>query len=488
MSRSTTIVDASGKPFQNRSPYESATQSFRAASWHSPSLGPNASLSNSLHTLRNRTRAAYRNSNLMRGAINKNTANEVGTGFTLRSLCKDEAFREQANELWKLSIDEMDPGGVLNFPGIQAQLSRNRRLSGEVFIRHRRRKTSSGLQVPMQIDVLEADCIPLEKTEDLKNGHKIINGVEFRGPHRVAYWVHSQHPEDGHCYQDDLVRIPARDIIHHYLPIRPGQVRGEPEAATALLKDHTFKEYDDTELVRKKERSIYTGFLSRESEDDEDYGLPGGHDDESSVDEAVRVQLGRLLRGRLNEKLQLFDGDNTGQGYGDFMGWQARQLSAGLSIPYPLLSGDWNGLNDRLVRAMLNEYRRELEMYQDHLMIFQVCRQVWQWWMDTAVLTSKLTAPNYATDKAYYQALDVCPDAWQHLHPVQDVEARQKAVSSSLSNIDSEASELGYDVDENMRRNARAAKKFMEICKKEGVEPALVTGLFSASTSGGTSE
>ncbi|MBU2708833.1 hypothetical protein KCM76_22760, partial [Zooshikella marina] len=87
-----------------------------------------------------------------------------------------------------------------------------------------------------------------------------------------------------------------------------------------------------------------------------------------------------------------------------------------------------------------------------------------------------------------YQALDVCPDAWQHLHPVQDVEARQKAVSSSLSNIDSEASELGYDVDENMRRNARAAKKFMEICKKEGVEPALVTGLFSASTSGGTSE
>ncbi|MDE1465305.1 phage portal protein [Spartinivicinus poritis] len=467
------IVDASGQPFQLRTPYESATQSFRSIGWHSPSLGPNATLSSSLYTLRNRTRAAYRNSNLMRGAINKNTANEVGTGFTLRSLCNDEHFRQEANKLWKLSADEMDPGGILNFAGLQALMVRNRRLSGEVFIRLRRRKTTSGLAVPMQIDVLEADCIPIEKHEDLKNGNKIRNGIEFRGPHRVAYWVYKEHPEDGECRQDELVRIPARDMIHHYLPIRPGQIRGEPEAATALLKDHTFKEYDDSELVRKKERSAYTGFLYRESHDDEEYGLPGDYSDDEPTGEAVRIRTGYMLRGALNEKLELFDGDNTGQGYADFMRWQSLQLSSGLSIPYPLLTGDWSGLNDRLVRAMLNEYRREIEMCQDHLMAFQVCRQVWQWWMDTAILTGKLSAPKYSQDKAFYQALDVCPDAWKYLHPVQDVQARQQAISSNLSNIDSEASELGYDVDDNMRRNAKATKKFMEICKKEGVDPQL---------------
>ncbi|NYZ70152.1 hypothetical protein H0A36_29505, partial [Endozoicomonas sp. SM1973] len=104
-------------------------------------------------------------------------------------------------------------------------------------------------------------------------------------------------------------------------------------------------------------------------------------------------------------------------------------------------------------------------------------------------LTGKLNASDYSQDKAFYQALDVCPDAWKYLHPVQDVQARQQAISSNLSNIDSEASELGYDVDDNMRRNAKATKKFMEICKKEGVDPQLVTGLFSASaSSGGKSE
>ncbi|WP_353618622.1 phage portal protein, partial [Spartinivicinus marinus] len=186
--------------------------------------------------------------------------------------------------------------------------------------------------------------------------------------------------------------------------MRPGQIRGEPEAATALLKDHTFKEYDDSELVRKKERSAYTGFLYRESHDDDDYGLPGSYDDDEPTEDAVRIQTGYMLHGKLNEKLELFDGDNTGQGYADFMRWQSLQLSSGLAIPYPLLTGDWSGLNDRLVRAMLNEYRREIEMAQDHLMAFQVCRQVWQWWMDTAVLTGKLNASDYSQDKAFYQA------------------------------------------------------------------------------------
>lgn len=481
------ILDASGQPFQLKTPYESATKSFRSAGWHSPSLGPNATLSSSLYTLRNRTRAAYRNSNLMRGAINKNTANEVGTGFALRSLCEDETFRQDANKLWKQSANEIDPSRTLNFAGLQALMVRNRRLSGEVFIRLRRRKTTSGLAVPMQIDVLEADCIPIEKNEDLKNGNKIRNGIEFRGPHRVAYWVYKEHPEDGECSQDELVRIPARDMIHHYQPTRPGQLRGEPEAATALLKDHTFKEYDDSELVRKKERSGYTGFLYRESFEDED-ALPGSYEHDEPTEDAVKVRSGYMLRGSVNEKLELFDGDNTGQGYPDFMRWQSLQLSSGLSIPYPLLTGDWSGLNDRLVRAMLNEYRREIEMAQDHLMVFQVCRRVWRWWMDTAILTGKLSAPKYSQDKAFYQALDVCPDAWKYLHPVQDVQARQLAMSSSLSNIDSEASELGYDVYENMRRNAKATKEFMEICKKEGVDPALVTGLFTGLASGGNSE
>jgi len=35
------------------------------------------------------------------------------------------------------------------------------------------------------------------------------------------------------------------------------------------------------------------------------------------------------------------------------------------------MTGDWKNINDRVYRAMINEYRREIEMAQDHLAIHQ---------------------------------------------------------------------------------------------------------------------
>ncbi len=41
-------------------------------------------------------------------------------------------------------------------------------------------------------------------------------------------------------------------------------------------------------------------------------------------------------------------------------------------MPYELLTGDWEKVNDRLVQAILNEFHRSIEVVQDHLLIFQV--------------------------------------------------------------------------------------------------------------------
>ncbi|WP_163833371.1 phage portal protein [Spartinivicinus ruber] len=470
----------------NRS-YEGATRGPRSVGWYAPSSGPNRALVGSLPTLRNRTRAGYRNSLMQRAAINKNTCNEIGTGIQVCSNCEDDDFRLAANKLWGISVSEMDPESVLDFYGQQAQMARNRRLSGEVFIRLRRRKTNSGLAVPIQIDVLEADFVPIEFSKTLPNGNRIVHGVEFRGAYRVAYWLYKQHPQDGDSGDlTNLIRVPAKDIIHHYLPIRPKQVRGEPDSVVALLKDRTFADYDDTELIRKKERSAYTGFLYREEAFEEDYqfdpmsGKPLMEEgDIEEMEPVQRIAAGTMLRGVPGEKLELFDGDNSGQGYADFMRWQALQLATGMGLPYQLLTGDWNNVNDRLVRGILNEYHREIEMMQDHLMVYQVCRRVWQWWMDTAVLTGKLTAQHYATNPKYYQTMEACPDAWRHLHPVQDIQARQAAIKSHLSNMDSEATELGYDIDDNMRRNAQAFKRWLSICQENGIEPEIAAAFFN---------
>lgn len=491
------IVGMDGQPLSTpAAPYEGATRAPRSIGWSAPASGPNSSLATAIRPLRNRSRAAYRNSPLLRSAINKNTTNEVGRGFWLLSTCLDDDFRLAANKLWKLSSTQLDPEGVKNFGALLDLCVRSRRMSGEVFIRRLRRRLSSGLAVPIQVDVMESDLCPVEFTRKLKNGNRVVQGVEFKGKVRVAYWFYKHHPQDGVevVSLHDLERVPASDVIHHFKQLRPGQVRGEPDPAAVLLKDRTFHDYDDAELVRKKERSNFTGFLYREAFDEDDFefdpmtGKPI-FDESEPVDEVSRIATGTLLRGVAGEKLDLFDGDNTGSGYSDFVRWQALQMAAGQEIPYPLLTGDWSGLNDRLVRAALNEYRRGIGFDQENLSGFQVAFKIWQWWLSDAVLVGKLDAPGYADNPYYYLALDIRPDAFKWLHPEQDVNTRQKAVSNQLSNIDVEAAEYGRDLDENMRRNAKALKRWQTICEEEGIEkPSNLAGLFNAPEEATTSK
>ena len=141
--------------------YEAAGQGRRAKAWVAPASGPNRSLGYGLQTLRNRSRGAYRNNAWVYRAVESRASNEVGVGVSMRSAALDKAYREATTALWLQSRSELDPEGLLNFGGIQAQATRTRLIAGEAFIRRRRRRTDSGLVVPMQVQVLDPEFVPL---------------------------------------------------------------------------------------------------------------------------------------------------------------------------------------------------------------------------------------------------------------------------------------------------------------------------------------
>ncbi|TBM39752.1 phage portal protein [Vibrio cholerae] len=484
------IVDRHGRPFASAQSYEGATRDPRGRNWPAPSVGPNRALATAGKPLRNRTRHAYRNSLLMRSGLNKNTTNEIGKGYTLISACTDEAFRKEIQRLWLVISKQLDPWGDLNFGGICHLAALSRRMSGEVFIRRLNRRLDSGLIAPVQVELLEADMCPQDLNRQLGPNHRIVQGIEFVGKLKVAFWFYKAHPDDGieSVSLNDCIRVPARDVLHHYKPTRPGQVRAEPETAAALIKDRTLHEYNDNELVRKRERAGLTGVLYREGfgeeawEFDPHTGKPL-FADADAANPVETISAGTWLRMVPGEKAMPFDGDNTGQGYADFLRWESLLYAAGMDIPYPLLTGDWAGLNDRLVRAFLNEYRRSISFDQENLSGFQVAFGIWRWVVEVLITTGQLSAPGFANDPWKYYAVDVRPDAWKHLHPEQDINARNKAVASHISNGEREAAEYGTDIEKNMRINARLLKQWETILKEEGVEnpPAKLGGLFSAS-------
>lgn len=464
-------------------PYEGATGSPRGDTIPAPSIGPNTAIAASGATLRNRSRHGYRNSALLRSAIDKGVTAEVGKGVVIKSLVANDETRKTLNDLWKSHQLQLDPWGVKSFGGILDVAVRARQTAGEVFIRRVPVSLSMGMKVPFQVEVLESEFCPMGFNKRLANGRRIVQGIELVGRRKVAIYFHKRHPSeyefDSVIRLDDLVRVPIRDVIHHYKELRPGQLRGEPSTAAALLKIAEFDAYSDAELTRKKTRSAMTGFLTRDSFDEDDLQFDpmtgqAMFDDVDAPQEREVIQTGTMLRGLPGEKVTLFDGDVTGGGFKDFVKWQAQQVAAAVDIPYPLLTGDWEGLSDRTIRAIMNEYRRGVVADQNNLLKFQVCLKVWTWMVECCILNGLISAPGFADNPWQYFALDVQTDAWRHLQPEQDQRARSLAMQSMLSNPEKEASECGTDLEDNMKATARSMRMWNEICEEEGIDPTKV--------------
>jgi len=457
-------------------PYEGATTGRRASHWYAPGYGPASTVSANLSTLRNRTRAGYRNTPWIRKAVGSRVANEVGCGITPRSRAADPAFREAADALFDLFVQQCDPAGELNFYGQLAQISACRNMSGETLVRRRPRRLSEGLAVPLQLQVLEPDFLPEGKNETLSNGNVIVNGVEFnnRG-RRVAYWLYAEHPAEPRraTFSGMPRQIPAADVIHHFLPVRPGQVRGEPLSAAALLKTHTFDSYDDAELVRKQTRAPYTGVFTRQAWDEEDWEFDPFTGETLQRDANNQPQSGAepgtLFQALPGESFTLFNGDDTGAGYKDFMRQQLLAICAAHDVPYELVTGDWSAVNDRLVRAILQEYRRALEAVQDHLLIYQVCRRVWEWFTDAAVFSGALSAPGYAERRAEYLACEWRPHTWPYVHPEQDVNSKLMAIEGGITSRDAVIAESGWEPEEIDRQQAEGEARRRRMRQEAGL-------------------
>jgi lambda family phage portal protein len=431
--------------------------------------GPNVDLKNAT-ILRNRSHDLFRNNAWIKRGIHSHRANEVGTGFTPRSLAPDDNFRKEAKKLWDRWVRVADANQTLNFHGLVGLCVQARKVGGEQFIRRRLRSLSDDLPVPMQLELLSAEYCPIEENRNLENGRKIRLGIELdRIGRRRAYWFYTSHPSDPFDLGTirELVAVPADSVIHHFQPLIGGQLRGLPDTIQSLIKSKDFDEYDDAELERKKKRAAHTGVLRRQAFDQDDWqydpftGKPLKTDDNGTP--LTTLEPGTFLQLLPGEDITLFDGDVTGQGYKDFVRQQLLGISAGLDMPYEILSGDYAGVNDRILRFIVNEWRRKLTQDQWHLDIPQICERVWEWFIDLAVLIGALEAKDYATRRVEYLEVEWRPDGWEYIHPEQDINAKLKAIAGGLDSRQKVLAERGESAEEIDQQNAEDKNREKEL-------------------------
>jgi len=431
--------------------HEAAGRGRRSVVWTPGNPGAVAAMLATHSELRAKSRDLVRRNAWASAAVEAFVANAVGTGIKPQSLNDDAELRKAIQSLWWTWVEEADSAGLTDFYGLQALACRAMLEGGECLVRLRPRRPEDGLSVPLQLQLLEPEHLPLTLNTEAPNGNRIRAGIEFdRLGRRVAYHLHRVHPEDGALSPAgsadmETVRVPAAEIIHLFRPLRPGQIRGEPWLSRALVKLNELDQYDDAELVRKKTAAMFAGFITRQSPED---NLMGEGEADASGVALAGLEPGTLQILEPGEDVKFSDPADVGGSYSEFLRTQFRAVAAAIGVTYEQLTGDLTGVNYSSIRAGLLEFRRRCEAIQHGVIVQQFCRPVWRAWMEQAALSGALPLPDFTRRQREYLACKWIPQGWQWVDPEKEFKALLTAIRAGLMSRSEAISAFGYDAED----------------------------------------
>jgi lambda family phage portal protein len=440
-----------GGPAIVRARLEGAMSRRRLRGWNPPLENINSLVASGGPRLLARSRELVVTNGYAANACEAFAANLVGDGIKPSSLIEDPAMRERVQRLWLAWTDEADADGLTDFYGLQAMVAREMFVAGECFVRLRPRRAEDGLLVPIQLQLLQSEMLPFEKTEIAANGNRIRCGIEFdRLGRRVAYHFRRRHPGDSTdqgMATPETVRIPAGDVLHVYRPIDAGQIRGLPHVAPAMVRLFLLDQYDDAELDRKKTAAMFAGFITKTAPEEQLMGEIEAAEDGTGIASLEPGTMQVLLPG---EDVKFSTPADVGGGYEAFQYRTLLSIAASVGLPYHLVTGDVRQANYSSLRAELVEFRRRIGQLQHGVLVHQFCRPVWRRWLETAVLSGALDLEDLES------ALPVqwIPPRWDWVDPLKDIQAQLLAIEAGLLSRRKAVEATGYDIEEIDRENA----------------------------------
>ncbi len=450
-----------GGPRGVRARLEGAMSRRRLRGWQPPLENINSLVASGGPRLLARSRELVVTNGYAANACEAYAANLVGDGIKPSSLIEDGELRDRVQRLWLAWSDQADADGLTDFYGLQAMIAREMFVAGECFVRIRPRRAEDGLLVPMQLQLLQSEMLPFEKTETAANGNRIRCGIEFDLiGRRVAYHFRRRHPGDstdrGGPFMGtvipDTTRVPAEDVLHIYRPIDAGQIRGLPHVAPAMVRLFLLDQYDDAELDRKKTAAMFAGFITKNAPEE---ALMGEVEDTGEGIGIASLEPGTLQVLLPGEDIKFSSPADVGGGYEAFQYRTLLAISASLGLPYHLVTGDVRQANYSSLRAELVEFRRRIGQLQHGVMAHQFCRSVWTRWLEAAALSGALDLPDMAKAKPVHWI----PPRWDWVDPLKDIQAQLLGIEAGLVSRRKAVEATGYDIEEIDRENAADAER-----------------------------
>jgi lambda family phage portal protein len=390
-------------------------------------------------TLAKRARYLVANNGFARAGCAAWASALVGAGITAQSAAKDPDARKIVNAAWARFIDDCDVDGLADFNGLQATAAERTVVDGECFVVF----VHDGLG-RLRLRLMDATQVDGAYHTELARGARIVGGVEFDDAgRRIAYHAFRQRPGLPIMTSLELVRLPADDVAHLFRVETPGQVRGVSWLAAVILRLADLDQAHDAQLMRQKVAALLAGFIV--DPNGEGAGFDGRKDVAGNLEGGL--EPGTLKALAPGQDIRFSDPAAIGMESIEFLKITAREIAAGLGVPYESLTGDLTGVNYSSIRAGLVDFRRRAEALQHNIIVRQFCRPIWRRWLTTEILAGRLDAPGFERDPEAWLAVNWLPPKNEWVDPLKDAQAEIQAINAGLMSRRQAVAARGYDLE-----------------------------------------
>lgn len=431
-----------------RRSYEGGAKTRLTDGWKSGSTAADTEISAAGAILRDRMRDLVRNNSLAANAVQVLVSSMVGPGIRPRANTGDKALDKQVDELFARWSKKCDAHGHTDFHGLVSLAVREMVEGGEVFAIKRPRRKSRLREVPLEIEIREADHLDAGRWSAPSDPSvRVAQGIEYdQTGRRSAYWMFPDHPGDNSpSFRRNLVsqRVPAAMVAHLFERQRV-QSRGVPWGTPALRALQDLGDWQLAEMVRKKTEACMVGIVFGEDAAGDTSAAPTLEDAQGNQIEQFEPGMFAYAR---NGKEIKFNQPSSAGGTREWNVVQMHLIAAGFRVPYALLTGDLKEANFSSSRVGINEFRRMIDSTQWLTIIPMLCQKIWDWFTEAAWTAGLIPSPDIAVEWS--------TPKFESVNPWQDAQTDLLETRAGFTSLADQIAKRGYNAEDVLREHKK---------------------------------
>lgn len=407
-------------------------------------------------TLRNRSRYERSNNSYFAGCTTTIANDCIGTGPRLQLTGKtmpreDARFVEREFADWTKAI------------GLPEKLRTTRAarvVDGEGFGIF---TTNPLLPTRVKLDValLEAEQCASPWGTSYKPGS--IDGITFdTAANPMTYWILKQHPGGLVYTANQAEEIPADQVLHYFVPERPGQRRGIPEVTPALPLFAQLRRWTLSVIAAAETAADFAAILY--TEDSPDAEGP----EEAKAWDRVEIERRGMVTMPYGWKMEQFDAKQPTSTYPMVKSEILNEIARAIQVPYNVAAGNSSGYNYSSGRLDFQIYQRQIEVDRGRFEA-QWLERIFNAWKREAILIEGYLPQSFRmmdTDWSHTWHWD----GFAHIDPESEANAQATKLANRTTTLAKEYGVEGADWEEQLEQIGKELAKIKEIEQRYGIK------------------